>query len=155
MGSEMCIRDSVGDQWSCRIILPHSYQAEDGIVVDVEATGPTKQQAESDAGCQAFAVLCSRADHLHEVLFRPTHYNVERATLVNDIGRILNVEAAIQPLAVPEKKNKAGLVAAGGSLDNVPPSDLEKAEALIRLCLRAHNGAFDPSRISHLSLIHI
>jgi len=144
----------VGSMHSCRIVLPNSYAPDDGKVVDIEAVGPDKRKAEDYAGCAAFAILCSDKDGLPNVIFRPAHWKVPIATLVADIGRIVDSSATFQPLAVHQRPAASGAMVTG-DLQNVPAANLMKAADLIRLCLRAHDGSFDPSNIEHKKIVQV
>ena len=145
--------DTFGSMHSCRIILPNSYAPEDGKVVEVESIAPEKHEAEEDAECATFAVLCSDSAHLSDVIFRPAHWNVPIDDLIYDIARIIEDPLSRlwrQPLAAHQGAAASGAMVAGG-LQNVPVANLEQAADLIRLCLRAHDGCFDfdPSKIDH------
>ena len=139
----------VGEAHSCRIVLPNSYAPDDGKVVDVEATAPDKATAEADAGCAAFARLCADKDGLPNVIFRPKHWNVSIDTLINDIGNMVDASVTFQPLAVHQRRTAASGAMVEGTLENVPEADKQRAEELVRLCLRSHDGSFAPNKIDH------
>ena len=138
----------VGEAHSCRIVLPNSYAPDDGKVVDVEASAPDKATAEADAGCAAFARLCADRDGLENVIFRPCHWTVPTETLINDIGFMLGAADTIQPLGVHRRRAAASGARVEGALQNVPDENLQRAAALIRLCLRAYDGSFAPSKLA-------
>ena len=147
----------LGSMHSCRIVLPNSYARGDGKVVEAEATAPDAKTAEEDAGSAVFALLCADRDGLPNVVFRPNHWNVPIEALITDIGRIVDSSATFQPLAVhacPTRRGTSGAMFAG-ELKDVPEANLQQAAALIRLCLRAHDGSFDPSKINHKKLVQV
>ena len=136
---------------SCRIVLPNSYAPGDGKVVVAEATAPDAEQAEEDAGCAAFALLCADKDGLSNVVFRPAHWKVPIETLVEDIGRIVDSHVTFQPLAVHQRAPASF----AGELQNVPEADLHRAADLIRVLLEAHDGSFAPSKIDHKKFVQV
>ena len=81
----------IGSMHSCRIVLPNSYAPGDGKVVQAEASAQDKHTAEEDVGCVAFARLCADTDGLHNVIFRPAHWNVPTEALKNHIRGILEL----------------------------------------------------------------
>ena len=143
-----------GSMHTCRIVLPNSYALGDGKVVEAEATAPDKRTAEEDAGCAVFARLCADRDGLPNVIFRPAHWNVPPEALIADIGRVLDPLRTSQPLAVRQRAAASGAGVAEG-LQNVPEANLHRATDLIHLCLRAHDGSVDPTKINHHKIAQV
>ena len=121
----------------------------------MEVLQDDRDKAEEKAGCAAFTfLLCSDKDGLPHVVFRPAHWKVPIADLVNDIGRLVDRSATFQPLPVHQRAAASGAKVEGG-LENVPEDQKERAAELIRVCLRAHGGWFNPSRIDHKKVVQV
>ena len=143
-----------GSMVLCRIVLPNSYESDDGKMVTAEAIATEKQAADDDACFAIFATLCADSDGLRKVVFRPAHWKVSIDALVQEIGRIVEPSAIHQPLAVQQRAPASGGVVAG-TLRDTPPENLARASDLIRLCLRAHGGSFAPHEISHKKIVQL
>ena len=91
-----------GSEHVCRLVLPNSYERDDGLVVSAAALASTKDAASQDVCFFVFALLCANKVGLPNVVFRPAHWNVQIEDLFDDIRRMVDPDpsATYQPLAV-------------------------------------------------------
>ena len=85
-----------GGLWRCRICMPCSFQHGDGIVCDVEAIAPAKQQAGERACFHALVRILSR--NAAAVRLMSKHWNIPVNELLERINQVLHGEH--QPLPV-------------------------------------------------------
>jgi hypothetical protein len=138
----------------CLLTLPNSYAADDGKEVCAAGFADNKKEADENACCAVFAILCSDLrGGLPQVILRSSHYNVSPQELVDDIVGIINGDgpgsgpsATVPPLA---EHHAASGATFAGTLQDVPEADKERAAEVIRLILQSHGGGFFPNKINH------
>ena len=130
---------SASANWQCILDLPHSFANGDGRRVVVHGEGKTKEDASEAACLHAVASLISA--NPSEFLLRPKHWKVTPDTLLENLPGADAVHQAL-PVPVPARLRDAGADAA------IPDADARVAD-LVRQCLHAHGGEFDPAKISH------
>ena len=133
-----------GHMHRCRLVLPHSYAPEDGIVTSEEAVGSTRREADENA-CLAVLVRLV-AGGLPYVLLRPPHWNVPIEVLYDFLRRIVDPSAAHQPLAVHQRDDVPGPTERPTEMTL---ANLERAAEMVRVCLRSPGGYCNPSRMNH------
>ena len=129
---------SASGDWECWLDLPNSFANGDGLGFHTRGTGGSKDEASEDACLRAVAHLI-RAEP-SEFLLRPKHWTVSPVEL---LAHLPGADAGHQPLPVhiPARLQAAGEEA------TTPDADARMV-ALLRKCLHAHGGEFDPSWIS-------
>jgi len=134
--------ESFGPEWRCTLTLPNSFAAGDGRRVAATGEGATKDAASELACLRAVASLISLSPS--EFLLRPAHWNVSPDDLVANLPGADPASGGHQALPVhtPARLQRAGQLA------DTPDADA-RLVALVRKCLNAHGGEFDPSWISH------
>ena len=107
--------------------------------------GKTKGEA-SEAACRrAMAVLLMRSPG--DVVLRPLHWWISLESLVRGLPGTVAEHQAL-PVHVPARSLQAGVDAA-----TVTEAEVKDCVAtLLRRCLVAHGGSFDPARISRKAL---
>jgi hypothetical protein len=146
--------DRRGAMHRCLLTLPNSYAADDGKEVCAAGFADNKKEADENACCAVFAILCSDLrGGLPQVILRSSHYNVSPQELVDDIVGIINGDgpgsgpsATVPPLA---EHHAASGATFAGTLQDVPVADKERAAEVIRLILQSHGGGFFPNKINH------
>jgi hypothetical protein len=139
---------SASPSWQCVLCLPHSFLPNDCSEVRAFGEGPTRQKASEDACRTAFAMLLV-AD-ASRVVLRPKHWHVSLPDLVAEVNRLSRSVVEHQPLPVHERPSLREQGVLGDTLAPVD-RDEEVAEVL-RCCLHAYDGAFDPSGVKHSAL---
>ena len=109
------------------------------MAIDVVAKGATKDKASEAACLLAVAHLISA--NPSEILLRPARWTASPEELLRQLPGADGGRRAL-PAHIPARLQDAGAEAA------TPDADARVAE-LLRACLRAHGGEFDPSCISH------
>ena len=124
--------------WECTLDLPHSFAAGDGLRVQTNGQGASKDEASEVACLRAVAHLISASPS--QFLLRPKHWAVSPQEL---LAHLPGADAGHQalPVHIPARLRAAGEEA------TTPDADARMV-ALVRRCLDAHGGEFDPSRIS-------
>ena len=124
--------------WECTLDLPHSFAAGDGLSVQTSGQGASKDEASEVACLRAVAHLISARPS--RFLLRPKHWAVTPQEL---LAHLPGADAGHQalPVHIPARLRDAGEEA------TTPDADARMV-ALVRRCLDAHGGEFDPSRIS-------
>ena len=132
----------VSAEWRCTLTLPNSFAPEEGHRVVVTGESPSKDAA-SELACQR-AVVSLISESPNDFLLRPGHWTVSPDQLVANLP---GADAGHQALPVhaPVRVGEAGAAVASLPEDQVS----ERVTDIIKQCLRAHGGSFDPSQISH------
>ena len=140
---------SANPLWQCTLRLPHSFAAGDQRELVVVGSGTTQKEADEDACCASMAGLLLRDPG--KVVLRPVHWQLSPTALLAGVAVITNQRGdgvVHQPLAV--RTNQSGQVGLAMS----PEEKKNAIEGLLRECLKAHGGSFDPSHISRRLLKH-
>ena len=134
--------------WRCRLVLPNSFAPGDGRVVNATGEGGTRNEASENACREAIAQILL-ADP-PQVLLRPKHWTIPPQALLEGIVERLGLSTQHQalPVHVPARLGEVGAEAASLSEDEVS----ERVTDIIKQCLNAHGGSFDPSQIRHKNL---
>jgi hypothetical protein len=136
---------SASAAWRCSLDLPHSFTPDDGRRLEATGYGKTKEQASEVACRRAMALLLMTSPG--EVVLRPTHWWISPSSLLEGLPGTDVVHQAL-PVHVPARSLEAGVDAA--RLTEAEVND--RVATLLRRCLRAHEGSFDPARISRRAL---
>ncbi len=131
--------------WRCSLDLPNSFTPTDGRRLQTEGYGSTKTEASEHACRRAVAHLLMTEPS--QVILRPAHWRIPPSALLEGLPGTETVHQA-QPVHVPARSLEAGVEAATLTAAEV---DYQVAD-LLRRCLNAHGGSFDPSRISRAAL---
>ena len=134
---------STSGSWRCSLDLPNSFAPGDGRVLHAVGEGGTKEEASEHACRQAMAQLLL-ADP-SQVVLRPKHWTISPDALLEGLPEAGYAWNQALPVHVPARLGEAGAEAAPLSVDEVS----ERATDIIKQCLNAHGGSFDPSQISH------
>jgi len=122
--------------------LPHSFASGDGRELVSVGCGTTQKEASEDACCSAMARLF--CDDPSNIVLRPAHWIIPVAALVAGLPTVRGSgEDGVghQPLAARAKPSgHIGMALTPAARD-------EAAANVIRKCLEAHGGHFDPSHI--------
>ena len=129
--------------WRCRLVLPNSFAPGDGRVLHATGEGGTQDEASENACRQAIAQLLL-ADP-SQVVLRPKHWTITPAELLEGL---VGTQHQALPVHMPARVGDAGAEAASLSEDQVS----ERVTDIIKQCLNAHGGSFDPSQIRHKNL---
>ena len=134
---------SASGEWECALDLPNSFAIGDGLAVQTSGTGASKQAASEVACLRAVARLISA--NPSAFVLRPAHWTVSPEEL---LAHLPGAHAGHQPLPVhiPARASASGEEAA-------TPDAEARIVALLRECLDAHGGEFDPSRICHKRML--
>ena len=125
--------------WRCTLHMPNSFAAGDGRRLVTDGDGSTKDEASEVACLRAVASLVSTSPS--EFLFRPAHWDIPLDDLVAGLPGVGAGHQAL-PVHTPARSQDAGAEA------SEPDADARVVD-LVRRCLQAHGGEFDPSAISH------
>ena len=141
---------SASDSWRCSLDLPNSFTPNDGIRLQTEGYGSTQKEASEHACHQAVAHLLMTEPS--QFLLRPAHWRISLSALLEGLPVYLpGTSHQPLPVHVPARSREAGVEAAGqgaaSGAQEVAEVD-DRIADLIRRCLDAHGGQFDPSRIS-------
>ena len=136
---------SASAAWRCSLDLPNSFTPTDGRRLQTEGYGTTKNEASELACRQAVALLLIMEPS--QVILRPKHWRISPSALLEGLPGTHTVHQAL-PVHVAPRSLEAGVEAA--SLTEAEVND--RVAALLRWCLTAHGGSFDPSRISRAAL---
>ena len=130
--------------WKCEFSLPNSFAPNDGLQIRIESVAESKNAASEKACCRAMALLlCSNPS---QVVLRQSHWKID----VNDLVAGLPMECPGQQ-ALPLPAPRAPKVYPVSP--QLPDADGHaEATSLIKRCLYAHGGSFDPSRINNRSV---
>ena len=131
--------------WRCSLDLPHSFSFGDGQRIETTATASTKDEASELACRRAVAVLLSTSPG--DFVLRPAHWRISPDELLERLPGTDTVHQAL-PVHVRARSLEAGVDAAELTESEVN----ERVAALVRWCLNAHGGAFNPARISRKAL---
>ena len=129
--------------------MPNSFARGDGRVLHSTGEGGTKDEASENACRQAIAQLLL-ADP-SQVLLRPKHWTIPLNALLEGLPQHLDAPATQHqalPVHVRARVVEAAAEAASLSEDQVR----ERVTDIIKQCLNAHGGSFDPSQIRHKNL---
>ena len=127
----------------CTVVLPNSFAPGDGRVLNATGDGGTPLAASENACRQAITLLLLE-DPAH-VLLRPTHWTIPPQDLLDGLPRLAHQAL---PVHVRARVGEAGSEAASLSEEEVR----ERVTDIIKQCLNAHGGSFDPSQIKHKNL---
>jgi hypothetical protein len=126
--------------------MPHSFAAGDNKAFIIECEGESKVEASEKACRQAIARLM--LENASQVLLRPKHWTIPIQDVVAGLPHPPGLHQAL-PVHVRRPLSAEGN-ALGSTLE--PDERDSRAAELVRQCLMAHGGSFDPSRISHRSM---
>ena len=136
---------SASAAWQCSLNLPNSFNANDGIRLQTEGYGCTQNTASEDACRQAVIYLLMT--NPSQVILQPKHWNISPSALLEGLPGTETVHQAL-PVHVPARSREAGVEAQTLSAAQVD----ERVADILRRCLYAHGGEFDPSKISSKDL---
>ena len=135
---------AASSEWKCELSLPNSFAPNDGLQIQVESVAELKDAASEKACCRAMALLLS--SNPEQVVLRQSHWKID----VNDLVGGLPIECpGQQALPLPAPRAQQALPLPTWMLD---ANGHAEATALIKRCLYAHGGSFDPSRINNRTL---
>ena len=128
--------------WECTLDLPHSFAAGDGLRVQTNGQGASKDEASEVACLRAVAHLIRASPS--QFLLRPKHWAVSPQEL---LAHLPGADAGHQalPVHIPARLRDAGEEA------TTPDADA-RLVALVRRCLDAHGGEFDQLTNQHRSI---
>ena len=132
---------SASGEGECALELPNSFANGDGLVVQTSGTGASRQEASEVACLRAVARLISSAKP-SEFVLRPKRWTVSPDEL---LVHLPGADLGHQPLPmhIPARAS------ASGEEEAATPDADARIVALLRECLDAHGGEFDPSWIWH------
>ena len=133
---------SASATWHCSLDLPNSFAPGDGLRLQAEGFGRTKDEASELACRQAVARLL--VENPSEVVLRPKHWNISITDLLVGMPSADAPHQAL-PVHVRARSREAGADAQVLSAAEVD----DRVAEILRQCLTTHGGSFDPSRISH------
>ena len=136
---------SASAAWRCSLDLPNSFTPTDGRRLQTEGYATTKDEASELACRRAVALLLMMEPS--QVILRPAHWRISPSALLEGLPFTHTVHQAL-PVHVAPRSLQAGVEA--GRLTAAEVND--RVAALLRWCLTAHGGSFDPSRISRAAL---
>ena len=136
---------SASAAWRCSLNLPNSFTPTDGRRLQTEGYATTKDEASELACRRAVALLLMMEPS--QVVLRPAHWRISPSALLEGLPGTHTVHQAL-PVHVAPRSLQAGVEA--GRLTAAEVND--RVAALLRWCLTAHGGSFDPSRISRAAL---
>ena len=136
---------SASAAWRCSLDLPNSFTPTDGRRLQTEGYATTKDEASELACRRAVALLLMMEPS--QVVLRPAHWRISPSALLEGLPCTHTVHQAL-PVHVAPRSLQAGVEA--GRLTAAEVND--RVAALLRRCLTAHGGSFDPSRISRAAL---
>ena len=136
---------SASAAWRCSLDLPNSFTPTDGRRLQTEGYATTKDEASELACRRAVALLLMMEPS--QVVLRPAHWRISPSALLEGLPGTHTVHQAL-PVHVAPRSLQAGVEA--GRLTAAEVND--RVVALLRWCLTAHGGSFDPSRISRAAL---
>ena len=136
---------SASAAWRCSLDLPNSFTPTDGRRLQTEGYATTKNEASELACRRAVALLLMMEPS--QVVLRPAHWRISPSALLEGLPCTHTVHQAL-PVHVAPRSLQAGVEA--GRLTAAEVND--RVAALLRWCLTAHGGSFDPSRISRAAL---
>ena len=131
-----------GVRHQCTLTLPNSFAPEDGRRLEVTGEGRSKDAASELACLRAVVSLMSECPG--EFVLHPCHWDVPTYDLLANLPKADPASGGHQALPV---HTPARLQGAGEEADT-PGAEARLVE-LVRRCLNAHGGKFDPSNISH------
>ena len=133
---------SASANWHCSLDLPNSFAPGDGLRLQAEGFGRTKDEASELACRQAVARLL--VENPSQVVLRPKRWNIPITDLLVGMPSADAPHQAL-PVHVPARSREAGADAQVLSAAEVD----DRVAEILRQCLTTHGGSFDPSRISH------
>ena len=136
---------SASAAWRCSLDLPNSFTPTDGRRLQTEGYATTKDEA-SELACRRAVTLLLMMEP-SQVVLRPAHWRISPSALLEGLPFTHTVHQAL-PVHVAPRSLQAGVEA--GRLTAAEVND--RVAALLRWCLTAHGGSFDPSRISRAAL---
>ena len=136
---------SASAAWRCSLDLPNSFTPTDGRRLQTEGYATTKDEASELACRRAVALLLMMEPS--QVVLRPAHWRISPSALLEGLPFTHTAHQAL-PVHVAPRSLQAGVEA--GRLTAAEVND--RVAALLRWCLTAHGGSFDPSRISRAAL---
>ena len=136
---------SASAKWRCSLDLPNSFTPTDGRRLQTEGYATTKDEASELACRRAVALLLMMEPS--QVVLRPAHWRISPSALLEGLPYTHTVHQAL-PVHVAPRSRQAGVET--GRLTAAEVND--RVAALLRRCLTAHGGSFDPSRISRAAL---
>ena len=136
---------SASAAWRCSLDLPNSFTPTDGRRLQTEGYATTKDEASELACRRAVALLLMMEPS--QVVLRPAHWRISPSALLEGLPFTHTAHQAL-PVHVAPRSLQAGVEA--GRLTEAEVND--RVVALLRSCLTAHGGSFDPSRISRAAL---
>ena len=129
----------------CILDMPNSFASGDGRRLQAQGSGNNAKKATENACCQAVAKLLLMEPA--KVLLRPAHWKIRPDELLAGLPGADTVHQAL-PVHVPARTSASGEDAATLSQAEID----DRVAEILRQCLRAHGGSFDPSNISHRAL---
>ena len=136
---------SASANWHCSLDLPNSFAPGDGLRLQAEGFGQSKEEAGELACRQAVARLL--VENPSEVVLRPKHWNISPTDLLAGMPGADAPHQAL-PVHVPARSREAGADAQVLSAAEVD----DRVAEILRQCLTTHDSSFDPSWISHKAL---
>ena len=137
--------DTGSARYRCRLVLPHSFVWGDCLRIETEGWGDSANDASESACRQAVAVLLTY--DARKFVLRPNHWKISTDQLVQGLPGVQSVQHAL-PLHQLATSQQAGSLA-----QTLTPEEVKNQVAsLIRRCLKAYNGEFDPAFISRRRL---
>ena len=134
-----------GADMLCILDMPNSYASGDGRRLQAQGSGNNENEASENACRQAVAKLLLMEPA--EVVLRPAHWKISPDELLAGLPGADTVHQAL-PVHVPARTSASGEDAATLSQAEID----DRVAEILRQCLRAHGGSFDPSKISHRAL---
>ena len=132
---------SASAAWRCSLDLPNSFSPDDGQRLQARGYGATRDQSSEDACRRAMALLLlTRAS---DVVLQDAHWWISPESLLGGLPGTIEVHQAL-PEHVPPPSRESGVDAAGMTAAEVN----DRVAALLRRCLTAFDGSFDPAHIS-------
>ena len=129
----------------CILDMPNSFASSDGRRLQAQGSGNNEKEASENACRQAVAKLLLMEPA--KVVLRPAHWKIPPDELLAGLPGADTVHQAL-PVHVPARTSASGEDAATLSQAEID----DRVAEILRQCLRAHGGSFDPSKISHRAL---
>ena len=136
---------SDGADTLCILDMPNSFASSDGRRLQAQGSGNNEKEASENACRQAVAKLLLMEPA--GVVLRPAHWKISPNELLAALPGADTVHQAL-PVHVPARISASGEEAATLSQAEID----DRVAEILRQCLRAHGGSFDPSNISHHAL---
>ena len=136
------VRDRSNGTWRCTLRMPNSCEPNDGLKLEVVGIGRTKDEASNNACRRAMAeILWTNAA---AVVLRPVHWLTPLEEIVGGLPYSRGLRQAL-PVHTRGLSAESGIEIDGLSDDERD----ERVSDILRRCLVAHGGTFDPAKIDH------